>query len=218
MVARKMAWLAAVTCRFCIRRQRCARAGKISRSSDQLYRAVGTRRRRRSVGAHRRQDHVGRSRRLAAGAQCAGRHRTDRHHQASELAGRRLYARGADRRHLFAAGRTASGLHRGSGHSARHHDPAAVRLLGQHPEQMAHLARPGGDGKAADAQGRRCSASAAPTTSPPLISTNRASSSSRSLMPSRSCATPRFSAAMPTCSMSRPATCAAISTAARSGR
>lgn len=37
-------------------------------------------------------------------------------------------------------------------------------------------------------------------------------------MPSRNCATPRSSAAMPTCSMSRPATCAAISTAARSVR
>ena len=45
--------------------------------------------------------------------------------------------------------------------------------------------------------------------------TSRVSSSSRFPMPSRNCATPRFSAATPTCSMSKPATCAAISTAAR---
>ena len=32
------------------------------------------------------------------------------------------------------------------------------------------------------------------------------------------CATPRYSAATPTCSTSKPVTCAAISTAARSGR
>ena len=80
------------------------------------------------------------SRRLAAGAQRAGRHRV-------QSGMTKLLNAPADGYSLAVligdtyriAGRVASRLHGRPSHSAGDHDPAAVGLLGQHPEQMAQL-------------------------------------------------------------------------------
>ena len=214
--------LAVLECcsRHCRRTGRRGIRRRLSGAADRIDRAVGPGRRRRPARAPRQQADGADARPGHPGDQRAGRHRRDRHGEASVRARRRLLDGDLHRRQPRAARRQEPALDHERHHAGRGDDQGAVvhlREAGQPIQDLGRL-RQGSQGQSRQAEDRDARLRQRRRFLARPCSIAAASRSCRCRSPSRASATSRSSAATPTRSTSRRATSPSSSTASRCGR